>query len=352
MKSFNNKVYKILDGITKDTTELGKNIKDTATTPINDHQFIKETNRKIEQIVKDSRELLDKEEKVINLKFEEFDRFKLQIIGITIKEFTDNFSQINNFPYDDKETTTDHNTSIILTRKSFKDLREVTNTISNMLKDGTIGMASGVLGASAVVSTVSVLGTASTGTAIATLSGIASTNATLAWLGGGSLAVGGGGMAMGTLMLGGITIVPVVAFFMLNGTFDLSEKRDQVEQDYKEAKAYAKSVDKIIEKFKILDQILYDATVVINKYNKRCDKYNWLTERLISKADTDYNNYSLIKKKLINQCSNEIEGLVKLLNVTILDENNSVNLKDIKTYQSASSYFENIPEIDLSAFCK
>lgn len=44
-------------------------------------------------------------------------------------------------------------------------------------------------------------GTASTGTAISTLSGAAATNATLAWLGGGALAAGGGGTAAGTALL-------------------------------------------------------------------------------------------------------------------------------------------------------
>lgn len=41
--------------------------------------------------------------------------------------------------------------------------------------------------------------TASTGTLISTLSGAAATNASLAYLGGGALAAGGGGMATGTV---------------------------------------------------------------------------------------------------------------------------------------------------------
>lgn len=52
---------------------------------------------------------------------------------------------------------------------------------------------------------------ASTGTPIASLSGAAATNATLAWLGGGSLAAGGGGVAAGTVVLGGVVMVPVAA---------------------------------------------------------------------------------------------------------------------------------------------
>lgn len=44
-------------------------------------------------------------------------------------------------------------------------------------------------------------GTASTGTAISTLSGAAADNAALAWLGGGALSAGGGGMAAGKALL-------------------------------------------------------------------------------------------------------------------------------------------------------
>ena len=53
---------------------------------------------------------------------------------------------------------------------------------------------------------VMALGSASTGTAISSLSGIAATNATLAALGGGSLAAGGGGIALGTTILGATTL--------------------------------------------------------------------------------------------------------------------------------------------------
>jgi hypothetical protein len=49
-------------------------------------------------------------------------------------------------------------------------------------------------------------GVAGTGAAISTLSGAAARNATLAWLGGGSLASGGGGMALGSMVLGGLNI--------------------------------------------------------------------------------------------------------------------------------------------------
>jgi len=67
--------------------------------------------------------------------------------------------------------------------------------------------ASTALGAWALVGAY---GTASTGTAIATLSGAAATNATLAALGGGSLAAGGGGIAAGGAVLGGLITIPAL----------------------------------------------------------------------------------------------------------------------------------------------
>ncbi|MGY4828623.1 hypothetical protein ACVNIS_08605 [Sphaerotilaceae bacterium SBD11-9] len=59
-------------------------------------------------------------------------------------------------------------------------------------------------------SLVTLFGSASTGAAISGLSGVAATNATLAWFGGGALAAGGAGMVGGMTVLGGIVAIPLV----------------------------------------------------------------------------------------------------------------------------------------------
>lgn len=70
------------------------------------------------------------------------------------------------------------------------------------------GLVTGVGVGAASVAGVGAFAAASTGTPIATLSGAAATNATLAWLGGGTIAAGGGGIAAGTTVLGGIVVAP------------------------------------------------------------------------------------------------------------------------------------------------
>jgi len=79
---------------------------------------------------------------------------------------------------------------------------------------GVVGLASGVgAGVAAQAGAlwgVSTLASASTGTAIASLSGIAAQNATLAWFGGGAMAAGGGGVAAGGAVLGLVTVIPAL----------------------------------------------------------------------------------------------------------------------------------------------
>ena len=64
-----------------------------------------------------------------------------------------------------------------------------------------LGVAVVTMGPTVAMGVATTFGVASTGTAISALSGAAATNAALAWLGGGALATGGGGMVAGEAFL-------------------------------------------------------------------------------------------------------------------------------------------------------
>lgn len=83
-------------------------------------------------------------------------------------------------------------------------VEDITTGVSGLI--GAVG--AGASAQAAALWGVSTFATASTGTAITSLSGAAAQNAVLAWFGGGSLAAGGGGVAAGSAVLGAVTVVP------------------------------------------------------------------------------------------------------------------------------------------------
>ena len=103
-------------------------------------------------------------------------------------------------------------------------------------KGGVSAVAASAAGYGGAMTLATTVGVASTGTAISTLSGAAATNAMLAWFGGGSLAAGGGGMALGSMVLGGITLGPAIAI----GGFVLGAEGEKALTRAREYKAKVK----------------------------------------------------------------------------------------------------------------
>jgi len=158
---------------------------------------------------------------------------------------------------------------------------------STMLKVGTIT-------SQGLVALTGIIGTASTGTAISSLSGAAATNATLAWFGGGSLASGGGGMALGSLVLGGVALGSA----LMVGGFIVAEKGDEALIKAKEyqsqvnqaiiqihsAKSFLKQVEKRITDLSSIVRSLDNRIIqILNKleskpfdYNKNINSLKWL----------------------------------------------------------------------------
>lgn len=94
-------------------------------------------------------------------------------------------------------------------RAEFLESEEFARQELELARKSAFGTAAGLAAGAAVASlapsaalwVATTFGTASTGTAIASLSGAAANSAALAWLGGGAVVAGGGGMASGSALL-------------------------------------------------------------------------------------------------------------------------------------------------------
>lgn len=158
-------------------------------------------------------------------------------------------------------------------------------------------------------------GTASTGTAIATLSGAAYTNATLAALGGGALYAGGGGMAAGSTLLGGIAIAPLIGLEIYK-TYKRNKASDQIEDEIVKLRAARQEIDKSSRKIVKAQKDLKKFNICIKKIK---DEYESVMEQIIAQANIVTDNFikmledfSLIENgHLVADIDEEIETYIK-----------------------------------------
>ncbi|MDB1112039.1 hypothetical protein PUN49_13340 [Pseudomonas extremaustralis] len=154
----------------------------------------------------DKKEAFDVQEKATNAALEALGREELEI-G---KKF-DDFKTLANDLLDKLNAGRQDKLKINIPKHKLQNIESYSYTAVGVL-GATAG--AGIAGAAAgfaVYGGVMALGAASTGTAISSLAGVAATNATLAAIGGGSLATGGLGMAGGTAILGAAVAGPVLA---------------------------------------------------------------------------------------------------------------------------------------------
>jgi hypothetical protein len=162
--------------------------------------------------------------------------------------------------------------------------------------------------ASGTLGFMSQFGIASTGRAISSLSGAAAKRAALAALGGGAKAAGGGGMALGSSVLGGITLLPTAMIMSWNFA-------KETEKALTEAKAHYAKVKKEIEKMNSVILVLERGVDV------RIDELYWTIDRLsqsfkekvlVGLNDVYARNKDAEGKVYFKNCSKEDQEKIKL----------------------------------------
>ena len=215
-------------------------------------------------------------------------------------------------------------------KETLKNVAVGAGVLLGGLGGAAAGTAGGFAAAGAATSAVMALGTASTGTAIASLSGVAATNATLAALGGGALAAGGGGMALGTTILGATTLgvgllVGGVIFNVTGGK--LSDKADEA---WSQVMKEEKTVNEVCNYLSDLDDV---AAGYINElkivYDKFLESFNYVSYVVNKLHRTDWNDFTE-EEKIATQNTVLLVGLLyKMCQVSLVKK--AENEKDMNT---------------------
>jgi len=203
-----------------------------------------------------------------------------------------------------------------------KDMERLVLSSLEIEKGLGTGAVTGALAAWGAYGSVGMLASASTGTAISTLSGIAASNATLAWLGGGALSVGGFGMAGGALALGGIVLGPALAVC----SFVLASK---AEEALTQAHKYRAEVDIAIAEINKMKIVLLalqanarEVSAVLSQMAKRFDTI---------KVNDDSNRQAFDQMVIIGK------GIKSVLDTPIMEQDGGAS-KNIKA--KISGYLE------------
>lgn len=250
---------------------------------------------------------------------------ELEIIK-SFDEFSNLFEKIQNKP----EFASYNKEGVRIPKYNPQELKQASigaGILLGGLGGAALGTAGGFAAAGATTAAVMALGTASTGTAIATLSGAAATNATLAALGGGALAAGGGGMALGTAILGGATLgVGLLVggvIFSITGN-SLSEKADEAWAKMREAEKEIEKICFYLDDLSNTADKFYNALYKVDTIYKHhlnylkhviydLKKTNWINFTLEEKIWTENTVllvsilYSMVKTKLVLKSNNEKE---------------------------------------------
>ena len=152
------------------------------------------------------------------------------------------------------------------------DFEHAKKVDANIAGAGTaLGAGVAAFGPTAAMGFATTFGVASTGTAISALSGAAATNAALAWLGGGALSAGGGGVLAGKAMLAmagpiGWTIAGASLLISLLFFWKAKKKRDKLYDIFllvnkKDRNSYRQAIVELNERIKRIKK----ETIMLNE---------------------------------------------------------------------------------------
>ncbi len=313
-----------------------------------DMKEAKEINESARTIAKESEEFIEMAKGKTKEAIEALGREKINILATTITDFITNFERIKNINLKDSEGINELK-NFNSSSESFKQLKDAAFEAKKIAVNGLAAVGSGALIAygtySLVMSGLGGVLLASTGTAIGSLSGAAAVNATLAWLGGGSLAAGGFGMMGGMVVLGGLVAGPALA---IGGIIMASQAQKALNDsygNYDKAKAFKAQAKNIGIALKGIVTRANQLTELLQKLNCYFKDYVDNMAQIINSKGSDWNEYNNNEKVQIFKCVQMAQTIKIILDTSLLSENGELDEATNRVVNEGNSYLLTINNI-------
>ena len=268
---------------------------------------------------------------------------KIFVLNNSVNQFLDTFSKLKNVDFRSSEGLEELK-ELHIDSFEFNDLKEMAKIAGGFAGSALVGTTSGALVAFGAYGAAQTLACASTGTAIASLSGAAATNATLAFFGGGAVAYGGLGMAGGSMVLGGLVAGP--ALLVMGSIMDKSAKknlnkalcnREEAVQVYENLSASTLECEAIRRRSYMFYNLL-----------ARLDSYFlpliYKMEDIYKLEGDDYSQYSVESKKVVASCASVAVSIKSVLDTPLLTEGGALTEESLDVVNKVSEKMDGIAD--------
>ena len=276
-------------------------------------------NKSANELVEDSSNLLNMQRQACDNSLRQLGEEKLFILNSTMSDFLKSFTKIKNVDFRDS-VGLDELKEMQIDKKDFEELKELV-TFAGSVAGGTVaGTAGGALVAFGAYGAAQALACASTGTAIASLSGAAATNATLAFFGGGSLAAGGLGMAGGTMVLGGLVAGPALMVVGIVAGAAAKKNLDKAYTNRAEAIQISEQLDTMSKQCEAIRRRTYMFYNLLARLDAYFVPLIYKMEDVLKNEGDDYKAYSAEPKKTIASCASIAVSIKGVLDTPMLTD--------------------------------
>ena len=280
----------------------------------------------------------ERAQKEANKSLTNLGQIKFEVLDTTINRFLSTINKIHNVEFN-STLLIDGQNQYNIDKQALCDMQQLSSVANSVLKGVIGGAGTGALAAFGAYSATALLGTASTGTSIATLSGIAAQNATLAFLGGGTLAAGGGGIAAGLAGLGGLAAGAVVAILGISVNLSATKNLNnayanlaQVEEAVVGMETITMLCEAILQKTDMFSELLHN----LNELLIKC--LNDLNTVIVSSGN-NYSNYTVGEKAIIARTLSVVSAIKAVLDTPILDDDGNITDESEVIYGELNSQY-------------
>lgn len=288
-----------------------------------DQKKANETNGQAQYLVKAATEKANKYRKQSSDAITNLGNTKIEILDGSIKPFVSVFEKLHSVELT-SSTGLNELQRFRIDKQSLGQLKELQTIAASIAGGVASGAAMGAVTAFGAYGSVMTFGAASTGTAIASLSGIAAKNATLAFLGGGSLAAGGLGVAGGTMVLGGLVAGPALAVLGFIVGAKAQANKDRAYSNLAEAHQFEEEVETLRAVCRGIRMRANMVERLLLKLNALFEPLIFSLEEIIATSGTDYSVYTPEQKKVV-ATSMSVAGAIKaVLDTSILTEDGTL----------------------------